>query len=167
MQEDGFGNPRRWHGPLAVVAVVLVAASGLSQVGARAAGVRVAANAQLTLRSSEYGKVIFDEHHRVLYLFGADHSATSSCYGVCAAAWPPFLTKGAPGVGSGLNPKLVGTTKRKDGSLQVTYNGHPLYYYSKDMGSKIMCQHANMHGGLWFVVNANGTANMAKGMTHM
>jgi predicted lipoprotein with Yx(FWY)xxD motif len=117
----------------------------------------------LRLRSSAYGKVIFATNHRVLYQFGADHGATSTCYGVCASAWPPLLSKGTPTVGSGLDAKLLGTTRRKDGSIQVTYGGHPLYYYSADQPNKIMCQAANMHGGFWYVVNADGSANKAKG----
>lgn len=122
---------------------------------------------QLTLRASEYGPTIFDAHHRVLYLFAADRGPKSTCYGACAAAWPPLHAKGAPTAGAGLNAKLLGTTTRRDGTLQVTYGGHPLYYYSGDMGSHIMCQHANMHGGFWYVVKANGKANLAKGKTMM
>jgi predicted lipoprotein with Yx(FWY)xxD motif len=100
----------------------------------------------------------------VLYLFGADHGRTSTCYGVCASAWPPLLSEGTtPSVGGGLNARLLGTTRRTNGSLQVTYAGHPLYYYSGDVPGKIMCQAANMHGGFWYVVNANGSANKAKG----
>jgi hypothetical protein len=63
--------------------------------------------------------------------------------------------------------KLLGTTKRSDGGLQVTYGGHPLYYYSEDPAGKIKCQHANMHGGLWLIVKPNGQPNMAKGKMHM
>jgi len=118
----------------------------------------------LTLRSSEYGKVIFASNNRVLYLFGADHRGASTCYGVCASAWPPLLSKGTtPSVGAGLNARLLGTTRRTDGSLQVTYAGHALYYYSGDTPGKIMCQAANMHGGFWYVVSADGSANKAKG----
>jgi predicted lipoprotein with Yx(FWY)xxD motif len=117
----------------------------------------------LRLRSSAYGKVIFATNNRVLYQFGADHGTRSTCYGVCASAWPPLLSKGTPSVGTGLDAKLLGTTRRKDGSIQVTYGGHPLYYYSADQPNKIMCQAANMHGGFWYVVNADGSANKAKG----
>jgi predicted lipoprotein with Yx(FWY)xxD motif len=117
----------------------------------------------LALHSSQFGHVIFASNNRVLYMFGADHGTSSTCYGVCASAWPPLLSKSTPRVGAGLNPALLGTTKRNDGSVQVTYGGHPLYYYSGDSPGKIMCQAANMHGGFWYVVNADGSANMAKG----
>ena len=148
------------------VLATLAVAVFVSGAGA-AHGAGQPAHARLTLRSSEYGKVIFDSRARVLYVFSADRGSTSNCYGACAKAWPPMLTKGAPTAGPGVSAKLLGTTKRKNGSLQVTYNGHPLYYYEADMRGKIMCQHANMHGGLWFVVKANGTPNKAKSKSHM
>ena len=73
---------------------------------------------------------------RDLYLFDADKGKSSTCYGGCAKAWPPFLTKGKPSAGPGVNARLLGTTKRRDGSLQVTYAGHPLYYYEGDKVGK-------------------------------
>ena len=148
---------------LIALAVVLVASSS----GVAARSTSTPAHAKLVLRKSEFGKVIFDSNGNVVYLFGRDKTATSTCYGICAAAWPPVLTKGRPSVGPGLNANLLGTTKRKDGSLQVTYNQHPLYFYSADKHGKIMCQHAVMHGGIWLVVKANGTPNMMKGKMHM
>src|ERR671934_2782087 len=60
-------------------------------------------HARLILRKSEFGKVIFDSNGSVVYMFGRDKTAKSTCYGICAAAWPPVLTKGAPSAGSGLN----------------------------------------------------------------
>ena len=123
--------------------------------------------ARLSVRSTEYGKVVFGPSGKVAYVFGADHGSTSRCYGVCATAWPPLLTTGAPLAGSGVQAKLLGSTKRKDGSLQVTYGGHPLYYYSADKIGQIMCQHANMHGGLWLIIKPNGQPNTAKGKMHM
>jgi predicted lipoprotein with Yx(FWY)xxD motif len=125
------------------------------------------AGARLSVHSTEYGKAVFGPSGKVLYVFGADHRSTSRCYGVCATAWPPLLTSGAPLAGSGVDPKLLGTTKRKDGQLQVTYDGHPLYYYSADKVGKVMCQHANMHGGLWLIIKPNGQPNMAEGKMHM
>jgi predicted lipoprotein with Yx(FWY)xxD motif len=129
-----------------------------------------AAHAEVMVGSSRhYGKVLYDKDHFVLYVYSADHGATSNCYGACSAArggWPPLLTKGTPSV-AGLNASLLGTTKRHDGSLQVTYGGHPLYYWSGDTAHTIMCQHVKLHGGFWYVVNPNGTANTAKGIGTM
>jgi predicted lipoprotein with Yx(FWY)xxD motif len=154
--------------PFALTALVaLVAAFGGGLSVADATSTSTPAHAKLILRSSEFGKVIFDANGYVVYIFGRDKTATSTCYGACAKAWPPVLTKGAPTVGTGLNAKLLGTTKRKDGSLQVTYNHHPVYSYVGDMHGKIMCQHAVMHGGIWLVLKANGTPSMAKGAMHM
>ena len=123
--------------------------------------------ARLTVRSTEYGKALFGPSGNVLYVFGADRGSTSRCYGVCATAWPPLLTRGKPVAGPGVRSKLLGTTKRMNGTLQVTYNRHPLYYYSADKRGKVMCQHVNMHGGLWLIIKPNGQPNTSKGKMHM
>ena len=148
-----------------VVGLLAVMAAAVTEFGS--AQVAGGAAARLGVGSSEYGKAVFGPSGKVVYVFGADHGSTSNCYGVCARAWPPLLTTGAPLAGAGVEAKLLGTTTRRDGSVQVTYNGHPLYYYSADKVGKVMCQHANMHGGLWLIVKPNGQANMAKGMMHM
>ena len=153
-----MGKKTMVAGVLAVVAALVVFGSAQATGGAAA---------RLGVGSTEYGTAVFGPSGKVVYVFGADHGSTSSCYGVCAQAWPPLLTTGAPLAGAGVEAKLLGTTTRRDGSVQVTYNGHPLYYYSADRVGKVMCQHANMHGGLWLIVKPNGQANMAKGMTHM
>ena len=113
----------------------------------------------LTLRSSQYGKVIFASNNRVLYLFGADHSGTSTCYGVCASAWPPLLSKGTvPSVGPGLNARLLGTTRRTDGSFQVTYAGHPLYRFVQDTKpGQANGQGLDVYGAEWYVLSPAGT----------
>ena len=158
------GRLTQKHGAFALAILVALAATlAVGTNGAEATNTSTPAHAKLILHKSEFGKVIFDSNGNVVYMFGRDKTATSTCYGICAKAWPPVLTKGAPNVGPGLNASLLGTTKRKDGSLQVTYNHHPLYFYSADMHGKIMCQHAVMHGGIWLVLKANGTPNMAKG----
>jgi predicted lipoprotein with Yx(FWY)xxD motif len=169
---------KQWYAAASLGAALVVAGCGSSSkttasggapqpsgpARASQAAVSTAAASQgLALHRSEFGRVIFASNNRVLYVFGADHGTTSTCYGVCATAWPPLLTKGTPSVGAGLNARLLGTTRRRDGSLQVTYGGHPLYFYSGDARGKIMCQAANMHGGFWYVVNADGSANKAKG----
>jgi predicted lipoprotein with Yx(FWY)xxD motif len=122
-----------------------------------------ASTAALILATSHYGKVLFDSKHRAVYLFAADNGSTSTCYGACAKVWPPLLTRGTPSAGPGLTASLLGVTNRTDGSLQVTYAGHPLYYFSGDHGSGIACQGANAQGGFWYVVDANGNANTAHG----
>jgi predicted lipoprotein with Yx(FWY)xxD motif len=140
------------------VAVAVVAGSAQAAPGAAA---------RLSVRSTEYGKALFGPSGKVLYVFAADRGSTSRCYGVCATAWPPLLTTARPLAAPGVQAKLLGMTKRKDGKLQATYNGHPLYYYSADKVGKVMCQHANMHGGLWLILKPNGQPNTAKGKTHM
>jgi predicted lipoprotein with Yx(FWY)xxD motif len=157
------GRPfTRWYRLAAAIAVAAV--MGVLAVSALAAP---SGGARLTVRPSEFGKAVFGPSGKVLYVFGADRGSVSHCYGVCAAAWPPLRTKGAPVAGPGVDAKLLGTTKRKDGTLQVTYNRHPLYYYSADKVGKVMCQHANMHGGLWLIIKPNGQPNTAKGKMHM
>src|SRR4029077_3695156 len=138
----------------------LVAAAGSTRAASEVA-------ARVSVRSTEYGKALFGPSGKVLYVFGADRRSKSNCYGVCAAAWPPLLTSAAPLAAAGVDAKLLGMTKRKDGRLQVTYNGHPLYYYSADKVGKVMCQHVSMHGGLWLIIKPNGQVNMAKGKMPM
>jgi predicted lipoprotein with Yx(FWY)xxD motif len=149
--------------PLRVVAAVVAVA-----VAAVVASAPQAASsaARLSVRSSAYGKTVFGPNGKVVYVFGADRGSTSRCYDECAKAWPPLLTKAAPLAGPGINANLLGMTKRKGGKLQVTYNGHPLYYYEGDKPGDIKCQHANMHGGLWLIIKPNGQPNTAKGKMH-
>jgi predicted lipoprotein with Yx(FWY)xxD motif len=113
--------------------------------------------ATLSVKSSRYGKVLFDGSGRALYSFGRDRVGRSNCSGACAKAWPPFLTASAPKVVAGGNEKLVGTIKRADGTIQVTYAGHPLYYFSEDVKpGQIKCQNVSNFGGLWLVVAPSG-----------
>ena len=150
---------------LGLAAGTLVMAGLVASAGSTRAASEVAA--RVSVRSTEFGKALFGPSGKVLYVFGADRGSKSNCYGVCAAAWPPLLTTARPIAGVGVQARLLGTTTRKDGRLQVTYNGHPLYYYSADKVGKVMCQHANMHGGLWLIIKPNGQVNMAKGKMHM
>jgi predicted lipoprotein with Yx(FWY)xxD motif len=147
-------------GLLAVTAATVIAITASAQAAPKAA-------ARVTVRSTEFGKALFGPSGKVVYVFSADRASTSHCYGVCAKAWPPLLTRGAPVAGPGVRAGLLGTTKRKNGTLQVTYNRHPLYYYSADKVGKVMCQHANMHGGLWLIIKPNGQPNTAKGKMQM
>jgi predicted lipoprotein with Yx(FWY)xxD motif len=105
---------------------------------------------------SEYGQVVADVKGEAFYVFGKEQSSKSKCYGACARAWPPVLTSGKPRAGKGVTAKLLGTTKRSNGKLQVTYDGQPLYYYVDDTPGNILCQNVSEFGGLWLVVSPGG-----------
>ena len=108
--------------------------------------------------SSDYGRVIADGKGEAFYLFDKEGSKKPRCYGACASVWPPVLTKGKPVAGSGAKQSLLGTTKRANGKLQVTYAGHPLYYYVDDSPGTILCHDVAEFGGLWLVVKPDGQA---------
>jgi predicted lipoprotein with Yx(FWY)xxD motif len=140
---------------MAVVAVAAAAASPTRATSARSLGATRAAT--VTAHSSRYGKILFDGRGKVLYLFARDRGGRSGCSGACAAAWPPFLTTRAPNGLAGVNAKLLGTTRRADGTLQVTYANHPLYYFKGDTKpGQIKCQNVSNFGGLWLVLTPNG-----------
>jgi predicted lipoprotein with Yx(FWY)xxD motif len=140
---------------MAVVAVAGAAASPTRATSPRSVGASRAAT--VTAHSSRYGKILFDGRGRVLYLFARDRGGRSSCSGACAAAWPPFLTTGVPNGLAGVNAKLLGTTRRTDGTLQVTYANHPLYYFKGDTKpGQIKCQNVSNFGGLWLVLTPSG-----------
>jgi predicted lipoprotein with Yx(FWY)xxD motif len=104
------------------------------------------------------GKFLADGQGRALYLFEADKSSTSTCTGACAAAWPPVTASGMPMAGSGVSQSLLGTTKRADGTEQVTYNGHPLYYFAADTGAgMVKGQGSKAFGAGWYVLDAKGS----------
>ncbi|HET7647085.1 MAG TPA: hypothetical protein VFK17_00870 [Gaiellaceae bacterium] len=108
-------------------------------------------------RSSQYGKVLFDQHGFVLYGFTADSRTASRCYGACARAWPPLLVKGSARALHGVDRSKLGTVARRGGAKQVTYAGHPLYYYVGDTrAGRILCQNVREYGGLWLVVAPSG-----------
>jgi predicted lipoprotein with Yx(FWY)xxD motif len=140
---------------------VLLTAAGVAAIAASMASATSSksAAAALTAHSSRYGRILFDGRGRVLYLFARDRGGRSSCSGACAKAWPPYLTKSAPKAAPGLDSKLLGTTKRSDGTLQVTYAKHPLYYFKEDTKpGQIKCQNVSNFGGLWLVVAPSGKA---------
>src|SRR5438128_2385211 len=140
---------------LVVLAAALVAALAISAV-ALGAGRAMTEGSALVLKKTPYGKVVFDGHSKALYLFGRDKGGKSSCYGSCAKAWPPYIVSHKPRAGAGVRAGLIGTTRRKDGKLQVTYGGHPLYFYSGDPKGQAKCQKVTNSGGIWLVVAANG-----------
>ena len=104
------------------------------------------------------GMALVDEDGKTLYLWEADKNGTSTCSGPCAAAWPPVTTSGPPQAGSGVDKSLLSTVKRSDGAEQVTYNGHPLYYYVGDTAAGMAKgQGSKDFGASWYVLNAKGS----------
>jgi predicted lipoprotein with Yx(FWY)xxD motif len=149
----------------AVLALAL-AASGVAAAAAvthRSSASSAASNAsagRVGLHQTKVGKVLATSSGRTLYLFLADKHGKSACYGKCATNWPPLLKKGQVSAAAGVKANMLGTTKRKNGKLQVTYNGHPLYLFVEDNGAgQIAGQGVNFFGGKWFVVDAAGGAN--------
>jgi predicted lipoprotein with Yx(FWY)xxD motif len=110
-----------------------------------------------TANTRGLGTILVNSAGRTLYLFEKDSGTTSACSGTCARYWPP-LRAAKPTSAVGLDASLIGTTRRPDGSPQVTYNGHPLYLYSGDQAAG----DTNGQGlnGKWYVVGANGNAIM-------
>ena len=112
----------------------------------------------VALRGTPLGQILVDGSGRTLYLFEADRSNMSSCYGDCASVWPPLIARGTPVAGEGINQSLLATTTRKDGSAEITYNGHPLYYFVSDKkAGDIAGQAIRSFGADWYVLSAAGT----------
>jgi predicted lipoprotein with Yx(FWY)xxD motif len=113
----------------------------------------------VTVASTRFGRIVMTGKNFALYSFSADSRGRSNCSGACARAWPPLLTKGTPVARGAASGPLLGTTRRRDGSLQVTYRGHPLYLYVGDTRpGEVLCQGVEEYGGLWTVVSPRGRA---------
>ncbi|MGH2796632.1 MAG: COG4315 family predicted lipoprotein [Thermoleophilaceae bacterium] len=122
-------------------------------------GLRVPAKrVQITVRESPLGDVLFDANGQVVYVFEIDGPNRSNCTSQeCVKAWPPVLTQEQPTAGTGVDEALLGTMRRSDGQLQVTYKGRPLYFYEHEGPGEIRCHNVDLHGGLWWVVTPSGT----------
>ena len=119
----------------------------------------VAAAATVGTATSKFGQIVVDGSGRTLYLFEADEGTTSTCYSACVQEWPPALTGGQPTTGPGASTSLLGTTLRHDGREEVTYAGHPLYYFARDTKpGDTAGQNLDDNGGLWYVLSPAGTA---------
>lgn len=115
-----------------------------------------AAGTVITTGDSEFGTMLFNEKKQAIYIWEREGSEKPECYGDCAEAWPPVLSEGEPQAAGSVNSDLLGTTTRTDGSTQVTYNGHPLYYYAHERPGEVECHNISTHGGLWWVIQPNG-----------
>jgi predicted lipoprotein with Yx(FWY)xxD motif len=113
---------------------------------------------EIKLGDSQFGEMLFNRDDQAIYLFDKESSEKPECYGACAAAWPPVVTDGEPVAAGGVKRGLLGTTERKDGSTQVTYDGQPLYYYAHEDPSQVLCHNVSEFGGLWLVLGPDGQA---------
>ena len=119
---------------------------------------RAGSGSTVSVGSSAYGKILFAGHGRALYAFTRDaKGGRSTCYGDCATAWPPYTVSTRPRAAAGAQGARLGTVRRRDGRLQATYAGRPLYFYVGDRApGQVACQNVNEFGGLWLVLRASG-----------
>ena len=144
---------RHW---LAVGAAFVLAVAATTAAAATTAGTHTkSAHALVNLRATSLGKVLVDARGRTLYMYTLDRNRKSACYTGCAGFWPPLLSKTAhPTFANGVRKVLLGTTKRKDGKLQVTYRKHPLYTFAGD--SKAGAVAGQGYQKRWYVLSASG-----------
>jgi predicted lipoprotein with Yx(FWY)xxD motif len=136
--------------PTAPAPAANVAAPAKERAPAKARGKRIA------VVDSQFGRILGDGRGQAFYVFDKEQDARSECYGDCARAWPPVLTRGRPAAGDGVRARLLGTVRRRGGKRQVTYRGRPLYYYVDDAPGRVLCHDVREFGGLWLVVRPNG-----------
>jgi predicted lipoprotein with Yx(FWY)xxD motif len=141
------------------VAIGLVAAMTGAAIAASyaLAGGAAPTGTVVKIASTPLGRILVDSRGITLYDFPPDKAGASTCYGACASLWPPLLTNGKPIAGHGVKASLLGTTKRSDGKLEVTYDGHPLYYFVTDRKpGQTNGQGVNQFGAPWWVISPAG-----------
>lgn len=132
-------------------------------------GTALAASASIAVvhvRATSLGSTLVAANGKTLYLFAHDTSTKSTCSGMCATYWPPLITTGKPKAGPGAHASLLGTTHRADGKLQVTYHGHPLYFFANDKKAGATSgEGLKAFGGTWFAVSPAGSKIVPAGTT--
>lgn len=123
-----------------------------------AASTAASTGAPITVGTAKgVGKVLVDSNGLTLYYFQKDQNGESTCYGPCEAGWPPLTTEGAPQAGEGAMASKLGTTKRKDGTIQVTYNSWPLYTFVEDKKpGEDNGTDSKAFGASWYPLHPNG-----------
>jgi len=165
--------------PLALIAAATALLAGCGSSSSSSSKTHAAATAPATTQSAAAtsttaaatgsGVVVVSKHAKfgtilaagpkklTVYLFEKDKGTTSECEGECASAWPPVTTEGKPVAAAGAVAADLGTTKRADGSEQVTYKGHPLYFFSEDKDSgDAYGQGSTAFGAGWYVLKPSG-----------
>lgn len=112
------------------------------------------ATGTVAVGSTDLGEILVDTEGMTLYVYDPDAQGESTCYDQCATAWPPLLVAGEPGAGDGVDDSLLGTTERTDGTVQVTYNDWPLYYWAQDAAAGDTTGQAV--NDVWWVLDATG-----------
>jgi predicted lipoprotein with Yx(FWY)xxD motif len=147
---------RHARGGVIVVAVLIVAGF---LVASSIASSTTRSSATVSLRRTPLGMILVRSNGHTLYLFGKDRNGKSACSASCAQFWPPLLSRSKPTAGPGVNASLLGTTTRSNGSIQVTYNKHPLYSYALDkQAGQTNGEGSLAFGARWYALSARGTA---------
>ena len=153
----GGGSSSSSSGSSGAAAAPTAAATMTSSATTSSASTGAASIASLATAKNKLGTILVDSKGRTLYMWDADKGTTSTCYGACAKAWPPLLTTAKPVSGTGVTASLIGTTKRTDGKLEVTYGGHPLYYFVADAApGQVTGQGSKGFGAAWWVLAPSG-----------
>jgi predicted lipoprotein with Yx(FWY)xxD motif len=142
--------------PLAILTTLALTAGVAG--GTATVALSKGSSATIKTRSTSLGTVLVDAKGRTAYLFEKDKKGKSSCSGQCAVNWPPVLTSGKPKAGGGAAASRLGTTRRADGTTQVTYAGHPLYRFvaDKNQPGSTKGEGIDAFGAEWYVVGTNG-----------
>ena len=135
----------------------LIVVAGLALV-VTATGSAAGSAATVKTRHGKLGTFLVGTNGHTLYLFEKDKTKKSTCSGACARNWPPVTTSGAPKAAGGVNARKLGTTKRSDGTTQVTYNGHPLYLFVADQNKpgSTKGEGIDAFGAEWYVMGTSG-----------
>jgi predicted lipoprotein with Yx(FWY)xxD motif len=159
--------PVKLAAPLAVALLAAAACSSSSSSGstsstspsAAASASSAASSTVITTKTSSGGSFLTNSAGRAVYLFMADSSGKSTCSGACASAWPPVVATGQPTASGGAQSSDLGTITRSDGTKQVTYDGHPLYYFVGDTGPGTdKGQGVDGFGAKWWLVAPSGSS---------
>ena len=138
-------------------AIAACSVAAITAIPASAQRAHTSAVAKLQVRKGKLGRYIVDGKGLTLYLFEKDKGGKSACYSTCAKVWAPLITSARPRAGAGVVASKIGTTKRKDGKLQATYGGHPLYHYDDDhKPGQTKGEGSKAFGAEWYIVAPSG-----------
>jgi predicted lipoprotein with Yx(FWY)xxD motif len=146
----------------AMASAAVLGALACAAVPAAASQAAGAKGPVVSTATTSLGRILVDARGHTLYLFGKDKNGKSACSGACATAWPPLIATAKPRAGAGAEASRLGTTRRADGRLQVTYNHHPVYTFIKDTKKgQTNGEGLTAFGGTWDALSAAG-AKVAK-----